>query len=93
MGEGLLDCAGLLGCVSTALKKEKKIKSTMFLFLCVFGGLARYDEGSRWDNFWDGKNMSNLMKIFQGFMNHISIKWLVRGILKRWGDEEIIWNF
>jgi hypothetical protein len=30
-----------------ALKKENKIKYTMFLFLCVFGGLAGYDKGSR----------------------------------------------
>jgi len=27
----------------------------MFLFLCVFGELARYDKGSRWNNFWDGR--------------------------------------
>jgi hypothetical protein len=25
----------------------------MFLFLCVFGGLVDYDEGSRWDSLGD----------------------------------------
>jgi hypothetical protein len=30
-----------------ALKKENKIKSIMFIFLCVIGGLVGYDEGSR----------------------------------------------
>jgi hypothetical protein len=28
-------------------KTGKKIKSIIFLFLCVFDGLARYDKGSR----------------------------------------------
>jgi hypothetical protein len=29
------------------IKKGNKIKSTIFLLLCVFAGLARYDKGSR----------------------------------------------
>jgi hypothetical protein len=44
-------------CFDDTKKKENKIKYTMFLFLCVFCGLAKYDEGSRWDNFWDGKQI------------------------------------
>jgi hypothetical protein len=37
----------MLQCASMALKKEKKRKSIMLLFLCVFGGLEGYDERSR----------------------------------------------
>jgi hypothetical protein len=47
LGEGLLDYTGLPQCASMALKKENKIKSNMYLFLCVFGGLVGYDEGGR----------------------------------------------
>jgi hypothetical protein len=32
---------------STTLKKENKIKSAMFLFLNVFGGVVGYEERSR----------------------------------------------
>ncbi len=55
MGEGLLHCAKLLQCVSMALKNEEKIKFTMFLFLCVFGGLTWYNKGGMWDNFWNAR--------------------------------------
>jgi hypothetical protein len=33
------------------------------------------------------ENMSNPMRTFQGFVDHIFIKWLARGILERWGDK------
>jgi hypothetical protein len=34
----------------------------MFLFLCVFGGLARYDQRSRWSNSEMKENMNNPMR-------------------------------
>jgi len=67
-----------------ALKKEKKRKeSTMFLFfLCVFGGLVGYDEGSRWDSFWDGKKIWVAQwEFFKSSVDHIFIMWLARRIL------------
>ncbi len=33
------------------------------------------------------ENMSNPMRFFPSFMDQIFIKWLARGILRKWGDE------
>jgi hypothetical protein len=79
-----------------ALKIDKKIKSTMFLFLCVFGGLVGYDEGSRWDNFWNGRkyeqpNENSLRLCGLDFYKMIGKEDFEE--MKRWGKEEIIWSF
>ncbi len=59
----------------------------MFLFLYVFGGLARYDEKVGEIIFEMEKNMSNPMRTLQGFVDQIFIKWLAGGILRREGNE------
>ncbi len=61
----------------------------MFLFLFVFCGLARYYEGSRWDNFWDGRKYEQSNEIFSRLCgSHFYSDWL-GGF---WGEEEMRWK-
>jgi hypothetical protein len=42
--------------------KKKKIKSIMYIFLCVFGGLVGYDEGNMRDSLGDGRKYFEEMR-------------------------------
>jgi hypothetical protein len=68
----------------------------MFLFLCVFGGLAWYDEGRRWDNFQDGRKYeqpnAKKFKLYESDFYKVISKGDLEE-MRWWGDEEITWSF
>jgi hypothetical protein len=65
----------------------------MFLFLCVFGGLVGYDEGSRWDSLWDGIKYEQPNENFSRLYGSDFCKVINKGDFgeaRKWGDEEDI---
>ncbi len=78
-----------------ALKRENKIKSTMFIILCVFGGLVGYDEIIMWNSFWDGRKYEQPNENSSRFCESNFCKVIGKGDfeeMKIWGDEDIIWG-
>jgi hypothetical protein len=83
LGEGRLDCVGLLKCASTTLKKRKEKKIYYVIIFVCFWWIGRI-----WRRiiFEMEENMNNPMRTFQGCVDQIYRKWLDRGILRRGGD-------
>ncbi len=68
----------------------------MFLLLCVFGGLAGYDEGSRWDSFWDGRKYEQPNENSSRLCGLNFYKVINKGDfeeMRKWGDKEGIWGW